>query len=306
MSFARNEFLKGSRSIWDSANDSIVLDLGPSEKKHNRRAQVYRNGLAVVAFACLEHFLKNRAAELMGKIGSSGLHFASLPARMQKAATIDVIDAIKYQSELVRRAGGDQIDYIKSFANPIASYDSAKFSLVPLSLGHSKANLGKDDVKELLKTFDISDGWGQMALLAGRIGSGALGLDSSFQTAATRRHIAAHNPQANCPLIDLRSFIEQSRSIAATFDLLASQATILILNSHTWTGPLDHNCVKLRFLDKTGDYWREMLEGKLKPIRKAKRISEIEYTAIARARNISSPLVIRGAGLKVLRWHTPV
>ena len=114
---ARSNFLRGIRAIDDSANHLVVSDLSASELKHNSRAQVYRNGLAVVAFASLEHFLKNRASELMGVIGATGLKFSSLPSRLQKAATVDAIDAIKYQSELVKRAGGDQIEYIQKFGS---------------------------------------------------------------------------------------------------------------------------------------------------------------------------------------------
>ena len=79
MSLARRLILERLHAFRLATQTEALVSLAPTEVDHNARAQVLRNGLAVVGFAILEDFIKSRAGEVVQRIGHGAAAFTDLP-----------------------------------------------------------------------------------------------------------------------------------------------------------------------------------------------------------------------------------
>ncbi len=123
---------------------------------------------------------------MLDSIGERNIPFQSLPEKLKDATTHESISALAYQISL--RPKTERITYIQEHAQKLASTASDIYELTPHALGYNQANLNDKSVKNILKTFLITDPWGQMTRLGSRLGLIALPLDETFRSAAIRRH----------------------------------------------------------------------------------------------------------------------
>lgn len=263
---AREDFLRRIRAVREAVtapNGLKVLQHQPADPGLDEAARLFRNGLAVTAFAVLEDFLKSRTAEILDRCSGCPLAFDDLPNGLQELSTKQVVTALRFQMEMRSRSGEDVSGLIRSTGKALASTDTSTYELSRLAFGQSRSNLSPADIKELLKAFRVLDGWENATKFAQRMGFASLSLRDDFQAAARRRHQAAHRGGEEVPLGDLQSLPTQALAVAASFDATLSRAAYRLLRGDiqfAQSGALDSSDIPLRFLHSDGNVVREMGE----------------------------------------------
>jgi hypothetical protein len=265
---ARDDFVNRVQAIRHAVTNAgglEVLQHQPAAPAKDEAARLFRNGLAVAGFAVLEEFLRSRTAEVLGSCSGCALAFEDLPEPLQEFSMKGVVSALKFQVDMRSRSGEDVSGLIRRAGRALASTDSAVYELSELAFGRARSNLSHDDLKELLRGFKIKDAWGNVDRLGKRMGFSSLSLRDDFQSAAQRRHAAAHRGSVEVPLGDLQILPSQVLAIAATFDALLSRSAFhLVSGDHVFakSGNLDESAIDIRYLDNDKGSVREIGEGK--------------------------------------------
>lgn len=309
MSASRDRFLRSFRALRNAAFDRSLINGETSARKHNDKAGILRNGVSVVAFATLEHFLRLRVSELLSSLSVAGFRFDTAPSNYRSEVTASALDAIRFQSILAGKRGENVPDFLSEALTPFASYVTPTPDYSTLHFGLSKSNLSPEDCKRMLRIFDIEDGWTQIERLTQRIGSSLLDCRGIFDAAARRRHGAAHDPQSTSTSADLQAFIGQGLILACCFDLAASAGAASLMGRLLGSGKsglVVARDIRLRFLDRTDTKWREWRPGGKRAIAVGLASSDLLCAASKRASSASEMLIVRGSGLRLRRWHTCV
>ena len=303
---AKSLFLERMHALEKSISIEAVTNKTLTDKIHNDVARMLRNGLAVVGFAALEDFIKLRTSEVLEAIGSTGVPFRDLPERLRIATTYEAITALSYQLSL--RPKPDRITYLQDHALKLASTASSAYDLTPLAFGYSQANLQEDVVKEILKSFLITDPWGQMTQLASRLSLTALPLNETFKGAASRRHLAAHVAHVDTPQNDLAQYVKEALAIAISFDTLLTRAL-----GHIRAYDRDYlknrentitvASIKIRSIRSVGTVWKEFVEGRPKAVKVEANLSQLLPAARARAISAKDLLVQFGSNGEIVLWE---
>lgn len=305
MPSARSLFLERMHALETSTSIDAVTNKALTDKAHNDVAKMLRNGLAVVGFAALEDFVKSRTSEVLSEIGSSGVPFHDLPEGLRIATTYEAITALSYQLSL--RPKTDRITYFQDHAQKLASTASTAYDLTPLAFGYSQANLQEDVVKEILKSFLITDPWGQMTQLASRLGLAALPLNETFKGAALRRHRAAHVAHADTPQTDLAQYVKEALAIAIGFDTLLTRSLGCIRahdrNYLTSRTSINSASIKIRSIRSAGTVWKEFIEGRRTAVKVETDLAQLLPSARTRARSAKDLLIQFGSRGEVVLWE---
>lgn len=305
MPSAKSLFLERMHALETSTSIEAVTNKTLADKAHNDVAKMLRNGLAVVGFAALEDFVKSRTSEVLSEIGSSGVPFRDLPEGLRVATTYEAITALSYQLSL--RPKTDRISYFQDHAQKLASTASTAYDLTPLAFGYSQANLQEDVVRDILKSFLITDPWGQMTQLASRLGLVALPLNETFKGAALRRHRAAHVAHADTPQTDLAQYVKEALAIAIGFDTLLSRSLGCIRthdqNYLAGRTPISSTSIKIRSIRNAGAVWKEFIEGRRKAVKVETDLSPLLTAARTRAISANDLLVQFGKRGEVVLWE---
>jgi hypothetical protein len=265
---ARDDFVNRVQAIRHAVTNAEgleVLQHQPAVPAKDEAARLFRNGLAVAGFAVLEDFLRSRTAEVLGDCSSCVLAFEDLPEPLQEFSMKGVVSALKFQVDMRSRSGEDVSGLIRRAGRALASTDSAGYELSELAFGRARSNLGHDDLKELLRAFRVKDAWGNCDRLGKRMGFSSLSLRDDFQSAAQRRHAAAHRGSVEIALGDLQILPGQVLAIAATFDALLSRSAFHLVSGDQGfarSGNLEEGAIGIRFLDDDKGSVREIGEGK--------------------------------------------
>jgi hypothetical protein len=223
MPTAKDTFLERIKYIRKSLGIQALNDTLPINAEHNNIAKLLRNGMAVVGFVSLEDYLKRRSGEALSLIGTFPIPFDDLPAKLKYSTTVDVIQALIKLVKL-QSSEQDQISFIQAQTSKIASTANTAYDLSEFAFGHKSSNLNSEEIKTLLKAYNIQNAWNLMSAISSRIGLTGLPLENSFKNAADRRHKAAHDAHSNIPVGDLVQFINEALAIAITFDSLLTKA----------------------------------------------------------------------------------
>ena len=212
-------------------------------------SQLLRNGLAVVAFALLEDFIRRRTRELVSLLPGSR-SFSDLSDQLKTASRQGALRAGLFHARRIAEQGNDPQAFLVSVAEDVASTPSSEPTLSPWSLGFSGSNLGPDELLAILKALRITGSWDCLNRLAQRAGSGGLSVEESFRTLTKRRHHAAHEGSASVPLSDLEGAPDQVLATALSFDAVCSTAVERFLSGSST--PTSHSDVDMIFLRVSG------------------------------------------------------
>jgi hypothetical protein len=305
---ARDDLVDRVQAIRHAVNDGTSLEvLGhqPVAPAKDEAARLFRNGLAVAAFAVLEDFLRSRTAEVLTRCSGCALPFEDLPERLQNFSTKGVVAALKFQVDMRSRSGEDVSGFIRSAGRALASTDTVTYELSGLAFGQARSNLGQADLKDLLGAFNVKDGWGSAEGLGKRMGFASLSLRDDFQGAARRRHTAAHRGGAEIALGDLQALPAQVLGIAATFDALISRAAFHLVSgdqAFAQSGNVDSKAIGIRYLDDDGTAIREMGEGNKRATVVGKSYEELLPACRGRAAS-SGAVIIFSAKRTPIAWE---
>jgi hypothetical protein len=203
--------------------------------------RLLRNGLSVSSFACFEHFVRERIAELLDAIANSSAlpPFKDLPEQLQLAATKGVADAMRFRLDL-RNDSLDTATVVSmaaTHATAVASVTSTKYRFSPWAFGYASSNVNvgtmnslldacggshlKKDFATIFKAVDfdyIAAGLGDAQKLK-------LGNISGW------RHEAAHDATLAIDAQLLRTRIFAYIAVACAFDILASLAVVELIDT---------------------------------------------------------------------------
>jgi len=223
MSIARSNFQSRISTLIKCLNDPAVADGFPSDIQKNSVASMFRNGLAVLAFAIIEDFIRDRTAEILKLFSSTTVKFEDLSEDLQKAVTVTALSGILFRAKYQEKA--DRIPWVLNQIPPIANASTNIANLSQFSFGQSTSNLSDDEPSKILASFGVTNGWKSIGLTAKRIGlGGVLDYAQEFKLLAKRRHSAAHNVATKIPLDDLLNSVKTIMGICCSFDLLLSRA----------------------------------------------------------------------------------
>ena len=310
MSTSRQLFLDRIQSFRFAAQHPDLIAHAPTDVEHNNRARLLRNGLAVVAFALLEDFIRSRLSEILRRVGSSHLPFDQLPEALRDAAVMGALKAVNFHSEMRRRQGEDQFSFIQTETRLISSTSTVGYELSGMSLGRATSNLNDTDIKEILRAFKIKDAWSHIDALAARVGVASPSLRDSFKQAALRRHHAAHRADADTESSQLDSFYPQSMGIALAVDTLVSKSLRRILDHNSDflddNGEVRNTDITIRFIETSPDnWWREVRETGRRAVTRSRDVDALLATCLARPNAHNDLIVVRDASQQPLRWFIP-
>jgi hypothetical protein len=271
MPSAQAELVDRLVALEDCIGVPYVQDGTPKETKRNRIARMYRNGLAVTAFAITEAFLRDRVAELLNQFDNALLAFGDLSPKLQELVTIGALKGILFRCrfETTRPKHEFVLDHLPS----VVSASTNLVNLSPFSFGNEGSNINHDDVSEIMSACGIKSPWEAVSDLTRRIGLGGT-LDSleAFKTLAKRRHTAAHDPVSALLYTDLAESKKLILSVCVPFDLLLSAAIYYYncrdkrhANGAKW---LTADYLRLRLVAKTAKGFAEQVQKPIPPIPK--------------------------------------
>ena len=206
-----------------SLAEPAISDGALTDIQKNAVAGLLRSGLAVLAFAITEDFIRDRTAEVLRGFVSPNIKFTNLSDLLQHAVTISALKGILFRSEFQDKS--NKITWILGELAPIANLQNDITNLSSYSFGHTRSNLTYKDITEILSAFGVDGGWSTLSIIAKRIGlGGAIDYSQAFKELANRRHRAAHSIKAQIPLNDLNDSINIILGICSAFDILLSQS----------------------------------------------------------------------------------
>ncbi|MDQ7978044.1 hypothetical protein QYH69_12410 [Paraburkholderia sp. SARCC-3016] len=218
---AKDSLLATLNVLRDCLKDAALIDTALTVE-HNLRASMLRQGLAVLVFATMESFIRERTGELLRSFSNPQLVFSDLLPPLQRATTIGALDGIRFRLKL--QPAQDKINWLVGALAPVATATSNLAQLSTYSFGQAASNLVEDDVSDILKAFGVHSPWVQITELSRRLGVGTLDCQSEFVTIKERRHDSAHALSANVLHPDLEGSLRSALAICIGFDLLLSHA----------------------------------------------------------------------------------
>lgn len=305
MSVAKADLLERLNIARAATLEELLIDRDFQDRDHNRRASLLRNGMMVVLFTSLEDFIRNRTGELLSHASNTVVHFNDLPSDLRMATTYEATRATYARAQIELRSGNDVVGVIQDAAAKIASTGSTTLQFSNFSLGYKGSNLSSSEISDILRAFQVADGWNQMTSLADRCGLGGLPLKGAFDNAVRLRHDAAHSIRANVQPNDLVSFCTSALAVAAGFDMLASRAVRLIRDGD---GEILRDKLKLasriniRFIRQVGNRYSEYVEGGRRAVKVSDDRDVARKLAWTRAVHTGQPIVEQDSSRKLIDW----
>lgn len=290
--------------------DSVLVSRSLSEISHNERVKMLRNGLAIVSYTMLEDFIKKRVGEVFKELGTSGIDFNSLPEKLKDLAVLGALNGVKSIAEMRKRNSEDYISFIQDETSFISSTKNTTFELSEYSFGWSKSNLSAEDINTILSIFNVAGGWDNIRSISSIININLLNPKEIFTNAARRRHSAAHDSNADSLLVDLQSYVTQSRVIAFGVDTLITQSlrqiknnNINFLNGSVRTAV---NQLSFRYIVQEDDKWKEKKTLTGRAYRIKFTLDEILPQSQIRAKNNNEILLIKASNNQILDWKIEI
>ncbi|WP_159065982.1 MAE_28990/MAE_18760 family HEPN-like nuclease [Deinococcus ficus] len=309
MSQARIDLQKRLSAFAGALKTDAITTKTLADVEHNASAQILRNGLAVIGFAMMEDFIRNRTGEILDRAGSGQTRFTELPQVLQNAAVVEIYKSVQMQAKLQQLDSNQRIVLFQDIAKHIVSTQTAAFHLPRWSFGFDQSNLSDSTIDTILSAFWCKDGWQSMKTVASRCGVGIPDLKSTFKAAASRRHSAAHNSSASVEFSDLDSFKNEIIAISMCFDLIISlglRRTLDRDNKVVVNGnPLAGGHVKVRFIEVEGGKFKERLPNKPRAIKSSNTLEDALNQAYPRAKQAEEAIIIRPSGGFPTAWTTP-
>ena len=280
-----------------------------TQKLHNKRAQILRNGLAVTGFVILEDFVKSRTSEIIQRIGTGLTSFNKLPEGIKAAATEGVVKALLVQIKRGVTDSKSKSEFIQDHAKKIGNTNGSSYTVSHLSFFHDKSNVDKSDIENILTAFKVDNPWGSISGIAKNCGlGGASDYKAMFEAASARRHNAAHSIFAETEISDLISFSEQILGFAIGFEFLLSTALNLIIcldSDYTIKKSINHKAVRLKTLELKGKVWREITFGRSRATKTDASKDVLIESCLKKSQKDGSCVVIKNSKGFPEAWHTP-
>jgi hypothetical protein len=127
-----------------------------------------------------------------------------------------------------RKDMNNAISFVQENAAKIASTQTDSYDLSPFSMGWLQSNLTSENIRDSLRIFGVAEGWTAIQKVTSLANINVVDPCQDFQNAASRRHNAAHNADADSLYSDLLSYGKEATAIAFSFDALITKALYFI------------------------------------------------------------------------------
>ncbi|MFB6722727.1 hypothetical protein ACFCV3_21300 [Kribbella sp. NPDC056345] len=308
MSVSRHNFLERVRAVEDALGQSLLIDQSLTDTSHNSRARVLRNGLMVVTFSALEDFIRERSTEILAVVSRTSLKFDELPRDLAVAATVEAMRAAHSRAVMASRQGDDPVPILQGAASEIASTSSGPLSISRFALGHAGANIGADEVGNILKTLHAADPWNEITALGSRVGLGSVPLRDAYAQGMRLRNQAAHRASANIQPSELSAFCQHAKAIALGFDFLVSRAARLLHDSTAGFAlqarPKLAQDISIIFIDHDGKKFVSKREGVARAMKHESDEKTAWLYAVSKARPKFEAIVLRDRSGMPMKWES--
>ncbi len=288
MADARESLRQTLVVLSDCLSDNALIDKAPAEVTHNARARMLRQGLAVLVFATVETFIRDRTVEALRSFTNPNLAFTDLSVPLQKATTLGALEGVRFRLKF--EAPTNRVAWLVANLTPIVGATSNVQQLSEYSFGYAASNIDEEDVAEILKSFGVEAPWSQVTSLTSRCRVAILDAQADFVAMRKRRHASAHALAGQVLFSELESSLRSSLGICLAFDLLLSHAAALI-NKRSSPGLggrklLKQSDVKLVFIEprnrtNTFAVVKEYVSGQGSGRRRSLRVFATQSDAIA-------------------------
>ncbi len=307
MSKARQVFYESISAFSHSLELSAILSKDPiTEKQHNERARMLRNGLAITGFVVIEEFVKARTGEVLAKISSGVTPFLELPERIKEAATFGVVKAVAFQSKFLDKSVHQS--FFQKQAAMISSTSTSPYLISELSFCNNYINLSTEEVEHVLDAFRIDNPWSVLGGLVNRLSLGVLAPKQALENAAARRHLAAHQVSANIEFSDLQSYQREAIAFCLAYDLLISKALKLMIekdNDYLKKKKLAGSKIEIRYLRPILKKWREEKEGVARAVKTESSFEALKADCLVRAKSSGAAIIVLDEKGTPTSWFTP-
>lgn len=313
MSQARVALKSRLETIRTSLQEASVSDGVPADTMKNAVAALMRSGLAVLIFATLEAFIRDRTGEVLRGFSATNVSFNSLSEKLQTAVTLSALQGILFRAKQKDKI--DQVNWLLTELQSVANAASSITTLSPYSFGQSSSNISDEVIKTILSAFGIERGWSAISEVAKHIGLGGVAdYSQAFREIAKRRHSAAHDVSINIPLNDLEDGLKSVLALCCSFDLLVSHSLSRhnIGKNPALHGAISHTDLKYRFLSphpsRLGSYREQYRNGstaqQLRTWRVHQDFSSAKSAVQLRMGQRQEQLLILGANGLPDHWET--
>lgn len=305
MSACREIFFNALQTVENIVSEQYTIDDGLGQTVHNSKAEVLRNGVAVVIFNSMELFLKDRYAEVVENMSSSRIRFSDFPIDLQIQLTYKSLLGLSAKLKYL-----DDSDKVSGFNAAIAKLGSnlspsPKYS--EFGFGYERSNLIADDIKNVTKAFLVKNGWDKLRLVSARAGLSRPSPSDDFKFVSSKRHQAAHNYRLGVPSQDLKSCLDIARSIAISFDYILTSSLVSFLSENTLVSVksrIDNTTIKFRFIDQESPTdWREHIEGGTRTSRKHATKDNAIFKASQTAERQNEFIIVRNKSRIPVEWY---
>ena len=138
MSIAKDTFLVRLSNFENALSSDDLLSRALTDRLHNEKARMLRNGMAIVGYTILEDFIKKRIGEILKDIGRTGINFSALPIKLKEAAVVSALKGVQTRADNLKRASEDHITFIQEETGYISSTKSPVFELSEYTFGWDK------------------------------------------------------------------------------------------------------------------------------------------------------------------------
>lgn len=260
---AQQQLVWSLTSLLKQVDSGAIQDTALPGTSAAEATRLQKNGLSVSAYACFEHFIRERITELLEKISTAPdrPEFHDLPLNLQTAATKGVVDALRFRLNM-RAEGMDVaqvVDLSRNHARAILSSAGKTYEFSALMFGWSTSNVGPSTLSDFFNACGAPNFFTEFegVLRDMKYDYAAAGLteNGSFRLRrlAGWRHEAAHDATLSIDIQLLRTRITAYLALACAFDFLASLAVRILVDSFGPYGSVKADRRYTRILELTPD-----------------------------------------------------
>ena len=182
---ARSQFLTGLEALRQSLDSPLV-------RASDDVGAFLRRGLAIVSYNLPESFMSARLEELAAHINSGLTHFADLPDRLQRAATLDVLKFANSRMQRSRWDPASAFPFMTEIGESLVA-SSGPVRLSSLTWQWQGSNMSADDLQRAMRLFHVESPWQTIEDFSNRTGSPMPDPKKTVEGLHRERNASAHN-----------------------------------------------------------------------------------------------------------------
>ena len=283
-----------------------AASLEPAVRASDPAGEILRRGLAVSSYNMLETFLEGRLRELTSFINQGHVHFADLPAKLQKSATRRTLEVAN--ARVKRMSESDVRSFVAGVGESIAATDGP-VNLSVFAWLWQGSNMSAHDYSDILNSFHVKKPWEAIPQLASRLRLPAPTVDAYTQLRefANERHSAAHDSSHHVSNVWIPHSVNLVTKFALIFDAFASVASLALrradisyLEDHDWTAKQ----IGIRRIQQRSRDWAERTESGKSAFRVGPDQHAVTVGAASRCKEVDL-LIVTNLNDEVIDWSIP-